>query len=57
MECHTTQLRTRRYVELQIARARLLGLTTGVEYAQALYPVDDFLINNLAELPASVRLF
>jgi N-acetylglucosamine malate deacetylase 1 len=57
MECHATQLRTRRYVELQIARARLLGLTTGVEYAQALYPVDDFLINNLAQLPASVRLF
>jgi N-acetylglucosamine malate deacetylase 1 len=57
MECHATQLRTRRYVELQTARARLLGLTTGVEYAQALYPVADFLIEDLAALPASVRLF
>jgi LmbE family N-acetylglucosaminyl deacetylase len=57
MECHATQLRTRRYVELQTARARLLGLTSGVDYAQALYPVDDLLINNFAELPASVRLF
>ncbi len=57
MKCHATQLRTRRYVELQTARARLLGLTTGVEYAQALFPVDDFLVNNLAQLPASVRLF
>jgi len=57
MECHVTQLRTRRYVELQTARARLLGLTSGVDYAQALYPVDDLLINNFAELPASVRLF
>ena len=28
-----------------------------VEHAQALYPVDDFLVNNLAQLPASVRLF
>ncbi len=57
MECHATQLRTRHYVELQTARARLLGLTSGVEYAQALYPVDDLLINNLAALPRSVRLF
>jgi N-acetylglucosamine malate deacetylase 1 len=57
MECHATQLRTRRYVELQATRARLLGLTSGVEYAQALYPVDDFLINDLAALPTSVRLF
>jgi len=57
MECHATQLRTRRYVELQTARARLLGLTSGIEYAQALYPVDDFLIHTLSELPASVRLF
>jgi LmbE family N-acetylglucosaminyl deacetylase len=57
MECHATQLRTRRYVELQTARARLLGLTSGVEYAQALYPVNDLLINNLTELPASTRLF
>ena len=57
MECHRTQLRTRRYVELQIARARLLGLEAGVEYAQALYATDDFLLKRLADLPASVRLF
>ena len=48
MECHQTQLRTRRYIELQTARARLLGLESGVEYAQALYATDDFLIKNLA---------
>ena len=57
MECHQTQLRTRRYIELQTARARLLGLESGVEYAQALYAPDDFLIQNFGELPASVRLF
>ncbi|HEY2800515.1 MAG TPA: PIG-L family deacetylase [Chthoniobacterales bacterium] len=57
MECHQTQLRTRRYVDLQTARARLLGLESGVDYAQALYPTGDFLINNLAEFPASARLF
>ncbi|HEY1582586.1 MAG TPA: PIG-L family deacetylase [Chthoniobacterales bacterium] len=57
MECHQTQLRTRRYIELQIARARLLGVTAGVEYAQALFPSDDLLLTSLAELPLSVRLF
>ncbi len=57
MECHRTQLRTRRYLELQTARARLLGLEAGVEYAQALFPSDDFLLETLSDLPASVRLF
>lgn len=57
MECHATQLRTRNYIELQTARARLLGIEAGVEYAQALFPTDDFLVATLADLPPSVRLF
>jgi LmbE family N-acetylglucosaminyl deacetylase len=57
MECHATQLRTRRYVELQTARARVLGLTSGVEVAQALYPTSDFVTKHVGALPASVRLF
>ncbi len=57
MECHQTQLRTRNYIELQTARARLLGLEAGVEYAQALFPTDDFLFATLGDLPPSVRLF
>ena len=57
MECHQTQLRTRRYIELQTARARLLGLESGIEYAQALYAPEAFLIKNLGELPPSVHLF
>lgn len=57
MECHRTQLRTRRYIDLQMARARLLGVEAGVEHAQALFPADDFLVRSLLELPASVRLF
>ncbi|MGI9087156.1 MAG: PIG-L deacetylase family protein [Chthoniobacterales bacterium] len=57
MECHQTQLRTRLYIELQTARARLLGIEAGVEYAQALYSSDDFLVQSLSELPASVRNF
>lgn len=57
MECHRTQLRTRRYIDLQIARARLLGIDAGVEYAQALFSNDDLLVSSLADVPASVRLF
>ncbi|MEO8044047.1 MAG: PIG-L family deacetylase [Spartobacteria bacterium] len=57
MECHQTQLRTRRYVELQTARARLLGVEAGVAYAQAVSTTDDMLVKSLTELPASVRLF
>ena len=57
MECHQTQLRTRRYVDLQTARARLLGVEAGVEYAQALFLLDDVLIESLTEMPRSVRLF
>ena len=57
MECHQTQLRTRRYIDLQTARARLLGLEAGMEYAQALYPADDLMIKDLSQLPESVRLF
>jgi LmbE family N-acetylglucosaminyl deacetylase len=57
MECHQTQLRTRRYIELQTARARLLGLEAGVEYAQALFPSSSLLVKTLAEIPPSIRLF
>ncbi|MEP6956012.1 MAG: PIG-L family deacetylase [Chthoniobacterales bacterium] len=57
MECHKTQLRTRDYIELQTARARLLGVQAGVEYAQALFLSDHLLVKTLAELPPSIRLF
>jgi LmbE family N-acetylglucosaminyl deacetylase len=57
MECHKTQLRTRDYIELQTARARLLGVQAGVEYAQALFMTDPLLVKTLAELPPSIRLF
>lgn len=57
MECHRTQLRTRRYIELQTARARLLGIEAGVEYAQALFPTDDLLVESLTQIPRAVRLF
>ncbi|MGZ5021922.1 MAG: PIG-L deacetylase family protein [Chthoniobacterales bacterium] len=57
MECHRTQLRTRNYIELQKARAHLLGVEAGVDYAQALFAPDDFLVESLAEIPGAVRIF
>lgn len=57
MECHQTQLRTRNYVELQTARARLLGIEAGVEYAQTLFLTGDLAVTSLTQLPTSVRLF
>ena len=57
MECHRTQMRTRNYVELQTARARLLGLEVGVEYAQALFITDDLVVKSLDEIPQSGRIF
>lgn len=57
MECHKTQLRTRDYIDLQTARARLLGVQAGVEYAQALFMTDHLLVKTLAELPPPIRLF
>ncbi|MBE7538776.1 MAG: PIG-L family deacetylase [Opitutaceae bacterium] len=57
MAAHETQSRTRRYVELQLTRARLLGLRAGVEYAQALYPADPTLIARLGQLGRGARHF
>jgi hypothetical protein len=47
----------RQYAELQLTRARLLGLRTGVEYAQALYPNDPLVFDSLAEIKGSSRKF
>jgi N-acetylglucosamine malate deacetylase 1 len=57
MECHASQLRTRNYVELQKARARVLGLEAGVEFAQALYPNDPPVFDSLQSLGWSMRRF
>lgn len=57
MEAHATQMSTRNYVELQLTRARLLGLRAGVKYAMALYPNDPLVVNSLAELRESSRRF
>jgi LmbE family N-acetylglucosaminyl deacetylase len=57
MQAHASQLGTRNYVELQLARARVQGLRAGVEYAQALYPNDPLVFGSLAGLTRAARLF
>jgi LmbE family N-acetylglucosaminyl deacetylase len=57
MEAHATQLRTRGYVDLQLARARMHGLSAGVGHAQALFPSDPLVFDSLAPLGRGARQF
>jgi LmbE family N-acetylglucosaminyl deacetylase len=57
MGAHMTQLQSRNYVELQLARARVQGLRAGVEYAQALFPNDPLVFDSLAPLARAARRF
>jgi LmbE family N-acetylglucosaminyl deacetylase len=57
MEAHATQLRTRNYVELQLARARAQGLRAGVDNAQPLYPHDPLVFDSLLPLTRTARRF
>lgn len=57
MGAHASQLRTRNYVELQLARARVLGLRAGVEHAQALFPASAPLVPGLGGLTRAARRF
>ncbi len=57
MEAHVSQLRTRNYVELQLARARAQGLRAGVDHAQPLYPHDALVFDSLAPLTRAARRF
>ena len=55
MAAHSSQLRTRNYVELQLARARVHGLRAGLEHAQPLWPNDPLVFNSLAPLTRAAR--
>ncbi|HWA26600.1 MAG TPA: PIG-L family deacetylase [Lacunisphaera sp.] len=50
MEAHASQMKTRNYVELQLARARVHGLNAGVTHTQPLWPNDPLVFNSLAPL-------
>jgi LmbE family N-acetylglucosaminyl deacetylase len=57
MRAHATQIRTREYPELRLARARVHGLTAGVSHAEALYPGDPPVFDSLAPLERGARQF
>lgn len=57
MGCHASQMKTRDYVELQLSRARMLGLQMNCEYAQALYCEDGIVVSGLGELTRTARQF
>ncbi len=57
MECHASQMRTRRYAELQLAAAHLLGLSIGVEHACGVYANDPVRVERLSSLALSARHF
>ena len=57
MEAHASQAATRNYVELQLVRARLLGLRAGVGHAMALFPNDPLILDSLAQVNGSARRF
>ena len=57
MEAHASQLKTRNYVEVQLARARVNGSRCGATAAQALYPNDALVFDSLAPLLRGARQF
>ncbi len=57
MNAHSSQTSVRRYVELQLTRARLLGARAGVEYAIALYSNEPLLFESLALAGKGARLY
>jgi LmbE family N-acetylglucosaminyl deacetylase len=57
MEAHASQLKTRRYVELQLTRARLNGFRAGVGHAIALHPADPIVVSDLSGLERGARQF
>ena len=57
MEAHASQMKTRNYAELQLARARVHGLNSGVGYAQPLWPNDPLLFDSLASLMRGASRF
>jgi LmbE family N-acetylglucosaminyl deacetylase len=57
MEAHASQTSARKYVELQLTRARLRGLGAAVEYATALFPADPLVFTSLSGMGRGARGF
>lgn len=57
IECHKSQMRTRNYLDLVMARARTLGAAVGVDYAAGLWLNDPIRVGSLGDLHLSSRYF
>lgn len=57
MEAHHSQTSARNYIELQLTRARLLGVRAGISHAVALFPSDPIVLDSLSQLNPSARQF
>jgi len=57
MSCHHSQVSSRNYIDLQITRARQLGLMAGCAYAMALWPNDPPVLQHISELKRTARGF
>ncbi|CAN5226224.1 bacillithiol biosynthesis deacetylase BshB1 [soil metagenome] len=57
MEAHQSQAATRNYIDLQLARAKLLGARAGVGYAIALYSNEPLIFTSLTNVGRGARSF
>jgi LmbE family N-acetylglucosaminyl deacetylase len=57
MRAHASQLKSRHYVELQLARAQVNGLRAGLTHAIAIYPNEPIVLDNLSRLGKGARRF
>jgi LmbE family N-acetylglucosaminyl deacetylase len=57
MEAHASQTNARNYIDLQLTRARLHGLRSGLSHAIPLFPNDPVVLESLAQLSLGGRSF
>jgi bacillithiol biosynthesis deacetylase BshB1 len=57
MNCHTSQVVSKGYIELQKTGARLLGVAIGTEYAAGLFVNDPVRLDAISDLKLSSRNF
>jgi LmbE family N-acetylglucosaminyl deacetylase len=52
MECHASQIKSMDYIDLQLSRARMLGIQMGVHSALRLYSEGPVLLSSISDLDA-----
>ena len=57
MEAHSSQVRAKPYIDMQLTRARARGLSAGIGHAIALFPADPLVVNQLESVAKAARCF